>query len=273
VYFGWHAGTFSVVHLGAPMAPVTKQPAVLGEPAEGPRKAVYRAAHTVFGRRTLQLMWFDVLRLKARLRHVGQHDLTPPHAQLHLGSGSRRVAGWLNVDVAGSDYDIDFTKRLPWKTGSFSAVVSQHVIEHFELFGELLPLLSELRRVLLPGGEIWLSCPDMEKICRFYVDGRAGELVARRVNRSGYSTRGAPAQQVINDYFHQLGEHKNLFDFEMVRWALESAGFTDVRGTDEGQLLERFPGFPSRQDELHTLYVTARVPSCLSRAATVRAAG
>ena len=234
---------------------------MIGEPTGGPKKAAYRVAHAIFGMRTLQLMWFDMLRLQARMRHLGRHDLEPSSTQLHLGSGSRRVAGWLNVDVFGSDYDIDFTKRLPWRTGSFSAIVSQHVIEHFELFGELLPLLTELRRVLQPDGEIWLSCPDMEKICRLYLDGRTRELVEDRLSRDKYSTQGAPPQQVVNDLFHQWGEHKNLFDFEIFEWALESANFTYVRKVDEAKLLERFPGFPARHDDNQTLYVAAQVPS------------
>lgn len=243
------------------MAIYGKRPAVIGEPSRGPKKAVYEAAHVIFGRRTLQLMWFDALRLQARVRRAGRHDLTPPCAQLHLGSGSRRVAGWLNVDVIGSDYDLDFTEPLPWRTGSFSAVVSQHVIEHLELFGELLPLLSELRRVLRPGGEIWLSCPDMEKICRLYLNGRALELIEDRMGRDEYSTQGAPPQQIVNDLFHQWGEHKNLFDFEMLEWALGKAGFADVRKVEEAQLLERFPGFPARRDDSQTLYVAAQASS------------
>jgi predicted SAM-dependent methyltransferase len=232
--------------------------AVIGEPTGGAKRAAYRVAHTVFGMRTLQLMWFDMLRLQARMRRLGRHDLEPSFTQLHLGCGSRRVAGWLNVDVSGSDYDIDFTKHLPWQTGSFSAIVSEHVIEHFELFGELLPLLTELNRVLRPDGEIWLSCPDMEKICSLYLDGRTRELVEDRLSRDKYSTQGAPPQQIVNDLFHQWGEHKNLFDFEILRWALERADFTYVRKVDEAKLLERFPGFPARHDDNQTLYVSAQ---------------
>jgi predicted SAM-dependent methyltransferase len=240
------------------MAVEAKRATVIGEPTRGSKKAVYRAAHVLFGTRTLQLMWFDALRLQARVRHVGRHDLQSPCTQLHLGCGSRHVSGWLNVDVVGSDYDIDFTKRLPWRSESFSVIVSQHVIEHLELFGELLPLLSELRRVLRPGGQIWLSCPDMAKICRLYLDGRIGELVEDRISRDNYSTQGAPPQQIVNDLFHQWGEHKNLFDFEILKWALERNKFTDIRKVDEAHLLQHFPSFPARYDDKQTLYVSAR---------------
>ncbi len=235
-----------------------KAGSMIGEPKRGVKKAAYRAAHLMFSTRTLQLMWFDVLRLQARIRRLRRNDLEPPCSKLHLGCGSRRVAGWLNVDVIGSDYDIDFITCLPWRSDSFSAIVSQHVIEHLELFGELLPLLSELKRILQPEGQIWLSCPDMEKICRFYLDGRMNELVEDRISRDDYSLQGAPAQQIINDLFHQWGEHKNLFDFEILKWALEKAGFAGVRRVNEAHLLQRFPGFPARHDDKQTLYVMAQ---------------
>jgi predicted SAM-dependent methyltransferase len=236
--------------------------ALMGIPEHGLKRVAYRVGRTLLASRTMKLIWFDVLKLRARTRSPGRRETSPSCDRLHLGCGERRVPGWLNVDVAGSDHDIDFTRRLPWKTESFSAVVSQHVIEHLELFGELLPLLGEVRRVLRPGGEVWLSCPDMESICRMYADGRSADLVADRVNRDGrYSTQGAPPQQIVNDLFHQWGEHKNLFDLDIAKWALERVGFSSIRRVREADLLERFPGFPVRGDDVMTLYVTARVPS------------
>lgn len=232
-----------------------------GEPTAGPKKLAYDTARLVFGRRTIQLMWFDLIRLRARLRRIGRYRIDPLVRQLHLGSGARHVSGWLNVDAAHSDLDIDFTHRMPWRADSFDVIVSQHVIEHLELFSELLPLLIELNRVLRPGGEVWLSCPDMEKVCRFYIEGRADELVLDRARRDGYSTHGAPAQHIVNDLFHQWGEHKNLFDFEILAWALNRSGFTDIHKVDEAALLARFPDFPARHDDAQTLYVAARASS------------
>jgi predicted SAM-dependent methyltransferase len=219
---------------------------------------VYCVSRLVFGMRTLRLMWLDFVRLWARVRSVGRRRLVAPSAQLHLGCGDRRVSGWLNVDVIGSECDVDLAKRLPWMNDSFFVVVGQHVVEHLELFGELLPLLSELQRVMRPGGEIWLSCPDMEKLCRLYLDGRIGELLEDRARRwPDYSLRGAPPQQFVNDLFYQEGEHKNLFDFGLLKWALERADFAEVKRVDESTLLARFPNFPARNDDCQSLYVRA----------------
>ena len=226
------------------------------------RRPLASLAHVVFSDATLRAMRFDLLRLRARLKRRGDRDVVPRCPRLHLGAGSRRVAGWLNVDVRGSEYDVDLASgRLPWRANSVDCVVSQHLIEHLELRTELLPLLAELRRVIRPGGEIWLSCPDIEKVCRSYLDHRMADLLEdRRARFPAYSLGGVPTSHMINDLFHQWGQHANLFDFEFLEWALASSGFDDVRRISEADLLARFPEFPERGDDLQSLYVRAECP-------------
>lgn len=231
---------------------------MIGEPRRQPLKAIYTIAHVVFATRTLGLMWFDLIRLRARLKNVYARSRRVPQTRLHVGCGANWVDGWLNVDVARSEWDIDLAAgRLPWRDDSFSEVVSQHVIEHLELFGELLPLLEELRRVLVPAGEMWLSCPDMEKLVRAYAASRMEEL---RPELEIYSMQGAPVVQLLNDQFHQWGQHKNLFDFELLTWALKRGGFKEVNRVTQAEFRRRFPEFPARNDNLHALYVRACAP-------------
>ena len=67
-----------------------------------------------------------------------------------------------------------------------------------------------------------------------------------------------PPSQIVNELFHQAGEHVNLFDEELLTWTLARAGFGHVERTTEAELLRRFPGFPARHDELCSIYVLAR---------------
>ncbi|HUP59834.1 MAG TPA: methyltransferase domain-containing protein [Thermoanaerobaculia bacterium] len=202
---------------------------------------------------------FDAVRLRARLLH--RRRVTPASDLLHLGAGRRRVPGWLNVDVWSSDYDVDVAcGRLPWRDASFRAIVSQHVIEHLELEEELIPLLRELRRVIRPAGELWLSCPDLEKVCRGYVEDKSAALHddrRRRMPDQGMRD-GMPSQHFVNWLFHQGGEHRNLYDLELLSWALGEAGFASRERVDEKALLSRFPEFPIRNDDFQSLYVLAR---------------
>jgi predicted SAM-dependent methyltransferase len=165
----------------------------------------------------------------------------------------------LNVDIVDSEFDIDLGNgKLPWVDNSFDVVVSQHVIEHLELDSELIPLLNEFKRTMKSGGEIWLSCPDMEKVCRGYVEDRGASLIQDRQTRfPWWNLGGMPDQQIINHLFHQGGDHKNLFDFDLLKWVLEKCQFTNCVKVSEKELLERFPGFPERKDDAQALYVKA----------------
>ena len=215
---------------------------------------------TVLSRRTRASLKIDWLRLRARLRHQrGSRQLLPPTNQLHFGCGRRAVPGWTNVDLVQSPFDLDLAALLPWQDGVFDAIASQQVIEHLDLESEFLPLLDELRRVARPGCELWLSCPDMEKVCRGYVTDGGRELLADRMTRYPVQLPdGMPSSQMINVLFHQSGEHKNLYDFPLLRWLLEQRGFIDAQQLNGTAFRERFPEFPPRRDDNVAMYVRAR---------------
>ncbi len=139
-------------------------------------------------------------------------------------------------------------------------MVSQHVIEHLELETELLPLLRELRRVVVPGGCLWLSCPDLETVCRAYLHDQGAALSADRKRRIPTLALpdGVPTQHFINLLFHQHGEHKNLFDLGLLTWAVQRAGFQICERVNEAALLAQYPEFPPRDDDRQSLYVRVR---------------
>ena len=64
----------------------------------------------ILSRRSLRSLKFDALRLRARLLHQWR-TVVPAASRLHIGCGSRRVPGWLNVDVSGSEHDRRFIAR------------------------------------------------------------------------------------------------------------------------------------------------------------------
>lgn len=217
---------------------------------------------SILSKRTRASLNFDWLRLRARLSNIGRGGRKPEFSKLHFGCGKRVVQGWTNVDVVGAPQNVDLAARLPWPDSVFDCIVSQQVIEHLELESEILPLFGELARVAKPGAEIWLSCPDMEKVCRGYVEDKGAALKEDRLKRWKVKwMEGMPDSQMINIMFHQGNEHKNLYDFDLLKWILERQGFVNVIRRSEPAFLDRFPEFSLRNDDSHALYVSANLPN------------
>lgn len=212
-----------------------------------------------FDPRTSMHLRFDLRRLYTRLRHHRKKVWTG-HEKLHLGSGPRKVNGWLNVDITDSDFDVDLiAPELPFISDQFSVIIAQQLFEHIEFDPVGLNFLRECRRILKPGGEIWLSCPDLEILCNAYVKDRCVEIDKglRRFSPAWINEPTFPVQHRINLYFHQWGEHRNLFDFEMLHWALNYAGFRGIERKRDDDLPAAYPDFPRKTEEMDSVIVRA----------------
>jgi predicted SAM-dependent methyltransferase len=206
----------------------------------------------------LRMLAFEYKRWKCRISAPKRFETN--EVKLHLGCGDRQLKGWLNVDMFGSDLNLDFaTGKLPFADEQFQVIVSQHVVEHLTIEDEFLPLLKACHRVAKSGGEIWISTPDMEKVAKSYIDQKNKDMIDdRKMRLPHWDMKGMPSQHFMNDMFHQELEHRNLFDFDLLKWCLEQSGFTSVVRVDENQLLAAFPEFPERKDDYQSVYVKAQ---------------
>jgi predicted SAM-dependent methyltransferase len=92
--------------------------------------------------------------------------------KLHIG-GQVKVAGWEVLDAnpgpivdhVGNARDLT---RFP--DNSFEEIYASHVAEHFDYTGELLETLIEWHRVLVPGGILYVSVPDLDVLARLFLD-------------------------------------------------------------------------------------------------------
>lgn len=211
--------------------------------------------NTIFSKRTQKLIEFDLLRYSARV-NIGKKKFNVQTDRLHLGCQGKRIEDWLNVDVVSSDINVDLGGGyLPFHDAVFKFIVCQQTIEHLDINDELIPLFKEMKRVCMPNAEIWLSCPDISKICNGYLADKGEALLKGKQQRYNYQQGNLPVQHVINAHFYQEGEHQNLFDFELLKWTLSQAQLVNVLQVTEEIFLERFPGFPIANDEDHSLYV------------------
>jgi ubiquinone/menaquinone biosynthesis C-methylase UbiE len=90
--------------------------------------------------------------------------------RLHWGCGTITSYGWVNSDVhgwPGVDIVADIRAGLPMADDTFDYIVSIHALPELS-YDELDHALSELRRVLKPGGVLRLGLPDMDKAIAAY---------------------------------------------------------------------------------------------------------
>jgi 2-polyprenyl-3-methyl-5-hydroxy-6-metoxy-1,4-benzoquinol methylase len=69
---------------------------------------------------------------------------------------ARRVAEQLGVDA---EYVVGDARELPFPGGSFDAVFSYSVLQHLAK-GDVQLVVGEIRRVLRPGGVVWIEMPN-----------------------------------------------------------------------------------------------------------------
>ena len=90
--------------------------------------------------------------------------------RLNLGCGDKILPGYINVDVAPSragmkpDVLCDLHELTPFEDDSVDKILSVHVVEHFWRW-EVVGILKEWVRVLKPGGQMILECPNLLSAC------------------------------------------------------------------------------------------------------------
>lgn len=92
--------------------------------------------------------------------------------KLHIG-GKIRVSGWEvfnavpgpHVDHVGNAADL-----ARFEDNIFQELYASHVLEHFDYTGEVQSTLAEWNRVLIPSGTIYISVPDLDTLCRLFLE-------------------------------------------------------------------------------------------------------
>lgn len=91
---------------------------------------------------------------------------------LHIG-GEEKTPGWevLNANPAPYvDHVCNANDLSQFDDNTFQKVYASHVLEHFDYKDEISKVLDEWYRVLVPGGKIFISVPDLDVLCRLILD-------------------------------------------------------------------------------------------------------
>lgn len=147
-------------------------------------------------------------------------------ARLHLG-GKEARAGWqiLNIQPGPNvDYVGDIRDLQRFEDESFGEIYASHVLEHLNQ-QDFPKALKEIQRILSPGGRLYISVPDMDALCRAFLD------PAYDINKKFHVMRILFGGQSDPFDYHQIGLN---IDF-MVHF-LQLAGFYSVEQVESFDL-------------------------------------
>lgn len=150
--------------------------------------------------------------------------------KLHIG-GTERAEGWevFNanpapcVDHVGNANDL---ARFPDNT--FACLYASHVVEHLDYKGELRDTLTEWNRVLVPGGRLYVSVPDLDVL--------AGLLLDRE--RLSVEERYAVMRMLFGGHVDRYDYHVVGLNEDFLCIFLKASGFVNLRKVDRFGLFE-----------------------------------
>lgn len=139
--------------------------------------------------------------------------------KLHLGCGKRYLEGYIHVDVDKYDH-IDYVSninKLNMFPNEFATLIyASHCIEYFDRV-EIIEVLKEWKRVLLPGGILRVAVPDFEALIKVY--GIGNDL--KNVLGPLYGRWSIGENKFIY--------HKTVYDLNSLTTLLEDAGFIQIQ--------------------------------------------
>jgi predicted SAM-dependent methyltransferase len=171
---------------------------------------------------------------------------------LDIGAGDTGRPGWVTLDITdGCDLYWDLRRGIPFPDASVQRVYSSHLFEHMD-YDAGQALLAEVRRVLVPGGEVSVCVPN----ARLYIDAYLGiSELSPDHDFWEPALNGRDGISLINYVAYMGGEHKCLFDRDSLLERLRSAGFVDVEERDFDSSID----LPER--EFESIYAKAGKPS------------
>jgi len=151
--------------------------------------------------------------------------------KLHLGCGTVRLDGWVNIDLPARaraletppDLRWDVRRRLPFGDGAARLVYHEHLMEHLTV-DEGTRGLRDWLRVLEPGGVLRIATPDLEYLVDRY---RAGWRDQAWLRQPEYAFIGTRAE-MLNVAF-RWWDHRYLYDGEELERRMREAGFGTIR--------------------------------------------
>lgn len=145
---------------------------------------------------------------------------------VELGTAGVARPGWIGIDSAGADLNLDLTKPLPFPDDSVDRFYASHVFEHFSYPEPMLSIMRECHRCLKKDGTFSICVPNAALWVEAYLTGEfptrpSSDFFEPAVHNNS-------RMDILNYTAYMDGHHKHMFDLEGLLSILSTAGFRDV---------------------------------------------
>lgn len=137
--------------------------------------------------------------------------------KVNIGAEKKRE-GWIGVNI-DPQWEVDViadAENLPFEDGEIDVIYISHVLEHITYKDKkLMGVVQELHRCLKPGGTLYISVPDFEVLCKWYLSTEGKDrLHIMRMMLGGQTT--------------EHDTHRVGFDEQLLRNYLRAVGFSSI---------------------------------------------
>ncbi len=144
--------------------------------------------------------------------------------RLHIG-GRIKSDGWEILDANPASFvdhvgNANDLSRFPEDT--FIEIYASHVVEHFDYVKELQAVLTEWNRVLVPGGKVYISVPDLDVLARLILE---KDLLTE-------SERFMVMRMMFGGHVDQYDYHVVGLNEEFLTGFLRVSGYINVKRVD-----------------------------------------
>lgn len=145
--------------------------------------------------------------------------------RLHIG-GTTKSDGWevLNANAAPYvDHVCNANDLSQFADNTFIEIYASHVVEHLDYIRELEDTLREWNRVLVPGGRIFISVPDLDVLA---------ELILGK-NKLTVNERFFVMRMIFGGHVDKYDYHVVGLNEEFLTGFLNASGYSNIRRVRE----------------------------------------
>jgi len=148
--------------------------------------------------------------------------------KINLCGGPVKIEGYTNIDKNnGADIVYDIKNSIPVESNSIEIIVMSQALNYFT-YEECKFVIKEIYRVLIPGGIIRVSLPDLKIFAKAYLENDTDFLFQKLPSGKDRFVGKTIGDKFISEAYY-YGDQKYFFDFGSCAELFHEQGFRHVR--------------------------------------------